>query len=83
MGALATRASVTPAEKLARIRRAKQLAEGSVRIPLACGHCYGTTLHEEDKGEAHCAGCGRSSKIKTLHTIRKQRIARFIRTGDL
>lgn len=80
---MAVAVDVTPAEKVERARRVQQLASGTVRIPLACGDCFGTNLDRgELRTEVKCLSCGRVATEKTLHTIRRQRIARFIRTGD-
>lgn len=72
------------AERLARRGRVKQLVDGTVRIPLACAFCFGSSLDRgELASEASCIKCGRTSKVTKLHTIRRQRIERFIRTGDV
>jgi hypothetical protein len=76
------RAQLTPAEKVARARRARLLLKRVVRIPLACGTCFGTNLNEEE-GQIDCLSCGRKASATTLHTIRRQRIDRYIRTGEL
>lgn len=73
---------LAPAERVVRQLRLRQLARGEVRIPLACPHCYGTSLDAESKGVVACVSCGRRSREKQVHTTRRQRIARFIRTGD-
>lgn len=82
MAAVTTAKEVAPAERLARLARAGELANGTVRIPLACVHCFSPNLDEETWGEAQCVACGRTMKVSAVHTIRKQRIARFLRTGD-
>jgi uncharacterized Zn finger protein (UPF0148 family) len=74
---------VEPAERLARAQRVQKLANGTVRIRLACAHCYGTNLYQDAPGEIRCVTCGRTTREKLAHTIRRQRISRYIRTGDL
>lgn len=74
-------AAITPAERLARNRRAQQLARHEVRIDPACPHCLSTRIGTRD-GEVRCEACGRPTTEKLVRQIRRQRLSRFIRTGD-
>ena len=74
----------TPAERLAQIKRLKQLLTGDVRIPLVCARCIGSSSLDRDSDlGARCIKCGHGSSEVQMHAKRRQRIGRFLRTGEL
>jgi hypothetical protein len=79
---MAVATAPTPAERLHQIRRAHQLADGTVVIPLACGDCHGRNLDTNREGDVTCLGCGRITTLAHVRKVRRHRIARFIRTGQ-
>jgi len=74
---------VSPAERLARINRAKQVESGAVRIPLACPRCQSRTLDGSGDLGVRCVHCGHPASEARMHTLRRQRITRYLRTGEL
>lgn len=79
------RPELTPAQRVAAARRARQIKSGEVRVPLACPTCFSSSLAQNEAQEAGvlCLSCGRVTKEALVKRIRQQRIRRFLLDGAL
>jgi len=75
-------ATVTPAPSIPMVMRAHRLARGDVRIPFVCGKCGSRNLDTNEDRDISCLNCGRSTTRGQLRQMRRQRMQRYIKTGE-
>jgi hypothetical protein len=75
---------LTPAERLAALRRLQKIQKGEISVPLRCGYCRSTTLAlDDDKHLAVCGACGKRSHVDGLHRARQKEIEAIVVGGEL
>lgn len=83
---VATKPTLTPAQRVAAHRRAAQIRTGAVSVPLACPTCYSPSIQRStppDEPGLRCEKCGRTAKSELVKKIRQQRLRRFLLDGAL
>lgn len=71
-------------EQRAREQRFRNLSDGAVTIPLACGECGSRNLDtDEVTGDLDCLHCGHAMSYSKAHKLRRRWIRRYLATGQL
>jgi hypothetical protein len=61
---------------------ARQIRDGKIVVLLTCGHCGGSSLHDDVRTETYrCLSCAQLTSSQTAHAIRRQRIREIIQRG--
>jgi hypothetical protein len=71
---------LTPTQRVQIAKRVRKFRSGEVEIPMTCPTCFSKSLHRNEGGVI-CLTCGRKASMEKVHTIRRQRIKRYLEDG--